>query len=840
MADPGPPGPILAWPPRMGALQGPGPLPLLAFTFAAGVWLAATGSDHTPTALAGAFFPLALLALAASRAGRRRLALVLLAACFLIGGAARRHLAGFPSGPGPAAGPCAAALVRFGLPPPDARGPSTLRIEGEVIGPPRFGPRGGVAEVEVARAGLPRERPTAELPPAVATTGLRLQLFLPAGIRPFAGDRLLAEVALDEAALDGPAGADRLVQLGRRGIACVAKIVDGRAAVVEPAAGWLAAVEAKRRALLGAMRARLEPGPASSLVLALAVGDRAGIDAAQNERFADSGLAHLLSVSGLHLALTVLGAFRLLAWGLARTPLAARLDPLRVAAALALPLAPAYALLTGASVPVLRAAVAAGLYLIAHLAGRAPDGWSALAAALLAILACDPAQIFDPSLQLSFAACWGLLALGAPLRALLPLAPPLPDAPRWRRWLEWLVGALLTTCAATLATLPFTALHFERTSLASLPANVAAVPVGLVATVLGAIATAAGLAHERLLDLPLWLAWWPCRLLDGMASFFAGLPGARLPLATDGVSLAALTLLPLAIWLSGWRRRLGLSLAATAVVAVVIAALPPAPDGRLHVEFLPVGQGDCTLLRLPDGSAILVDAGGDPFGGSDVGATRVLPQLRRRGVRRLAAVAVSHLHPDHVGGIPAVLRALEVGELWTTGRPLAGRWAEPLAAAAAERGVPRRLLAAGDRIEMGGVRIEVLGPPDAGGAKDDALLGDNDASLVLRIVHGDVAILLPGDVEAIGEWALLDSGATVEARLLKAPHHGSRTSSTPAFIDRVRPDHVVFCVGHRNRFGFPHDDVVQRYQARRCTLHRTDHGPVHFVSDGSTLAPVAR
>ena len=131
----------------MGALQGPGPLPLLAFAYAAGVWLAATRPDQAPTALGGAFFPLALLALGASRAGRRRLALVLLALSFLMAGAARRHLAGIPGGPGPGASPCAAALARFDLPQPDPAAPSVLRVEAEVIGQPRFGPRGGVAEV---------------------------------------------------------------------------------------------------------------------------------------------------------------------------------------------------------------------------------------------------------------------------------------------------------------------------------------------------------------------------------------------------------------------------------------------------------------------------------------------------------------------------------------------------------------------------------------------------------------------------------------------------------------------------------------------------------------------
>lgn len=810
----------------------PGPLPLLAVAYAGGTWLAAHVSDRPSTVLGAGLFPLGLLALALARRGLRRPALAVLALAFALAGLVR---AGLDPRPGPGDGPCAAALASLGLAGPTERAPAPLRIEGTVEGEPRFLPRAGIVRLAVDRAGPPRARPDAPLPPALSTPGLAVQLTLPAGLRPFAGDRLLAEALLDEVALDGPDDGARRARLQREGIACVGRVVEARAAVIEPAGGFGAAVETRRRLLLREMRARIEPGPAAGLVAALSLGDREGIDEAQNARFADSGLAHVLSVSGMHLALTVLGFYRVLAWLLRRTPVAAHVDPARLAAALSLPLAPGYALLTGSSPPVVRAAIAAGLYLFAVAGGRAPDAWSALAAALLAILAVSPASLFDPSVQLSFVACWGLLALVRPVRALLPVSEPAPEAPRWRRWLEVPIAALVTTAAATIATLPLTALHFERVSVASLPANVAAAPVATVATVLCAIAAVAGLVHPMLLDWPLRAAMPFAGWLDDVAAWFATWPGARIPLPASGGAAWCLAAVPLALALRARHRRAGTAALLLAAAAFAWLRWPAAPDGRLHIEFLPVGQGDCTLLRLPDGGAVLIDAGGDPSGLRDVGATRVLPQLQRRGVGRIDAIAVSHLHPDHVGGIPAVLRALEVGELWTTGRPLRGPWGGPLAQALAETGVPRRVLGVGDRFERGGVSIEVLGPPDVDGLRDDPLLGENDASLVLRVVHGDVAVLLPGDVEEPGELALGDGGATLEARLLKAPHHGSRTSSTPGFLDRVRPGHVVFCVGHRNRFGFPHEDVAARYRARGCQLHRTDRGPVHFVSDGSSL-----
>lgn len=297
----------------------------------------------------------------------------------------------------------------------------------------------------------------------------------------------------------------------------------------------------------------------------------------------------------------------------------------------------------------------------------------------------------------------------------------------------------------------------------------------------------------------------------------------------DIIFLLGLGLLPRA-------RRLGLGLGAAALLALVALRSLPAPSAELTVEFLPVGQGDATLLRLPSGEAVLVDTGGDLRGASDRAELSLLPLLAERGVTRLRALVLSHLHPDHVGSAPTLLRSLRVDELWFTGRALDGRLGTPIAEAVRARGIPLRRVAAGQApVAIGELRFEFLGPPDPEGELDEPLFGDNDASLVLRVVHGEVAILLPGDVEAEGERALLESGAELSADLLKAPHHGSRTSSSAAFLERVRPAHVVFCVGWRNPFGFPHAEVEARYARRGISRQRTDTGAVLFRSDGQTL-----
>lgn len=832
----------------------PGWLPLLAAAFAAGIWFGARCAP-TSTAPAAWFFPLAAGAVVAARRGHRALAAWALAGAFF--GAGWDRGASLPqpppacldcgegpggpnAGQGPGAGPpfepdrpCTERLAAHGLEPPGPKEPAHLDIEGLVREPPTFHQGQGQVAVAVTRARATRASPHASDATWVDTSDFSIWLSLPGGLRPLPGDRILLSAALDDPGVDLPGRREKRDRLIRRGISCLAKVERGRMVVTADANGVSALVESTRRRLLSRLSEKMEKSPAAALVLALAVGDREAIEPEQRQRFAASGLAHVLSVSGLHLGITVLGFYRLLEWILARLS-TGRWDPKRLAALLSLPVVPAYAALTGGSPPVLRAAIGTGLFLLATCLYRAPDGWSALGAAALILLAWSPTLLLEPSFQLSFAACLGLLAIAPSLRAALLLPLPPQGASRARRWLELPLAAFITSAAATLATLPLLAVHFGEVSLAALPANVVSGPVAMAATVAAAVCAAVGLVAPSLLPPVLSLARALCGLLDGLAGWFASLPLASIPwVAPSSLEIGLLVALSCLTALAGTRGRLAAAGSLIVCVALVWLRLPPGPDGRLHVEFLPVGQGDCTLLRLPDGQAILVDTGGEVRDVVDVATTRVLPQLRARGIRSLAALAISHLHPDHVGAAPGILDRMPVGEVWTTGRPLEGRFGKPLAEAIERTGVPRRILARGQPpIEIGGVTIEILGPPDIDGLSDDPLLGANDGSLVLRIVHGEVAILLTGDVEEEGEALLVESERSLRANLLKAPHHGSRTSSSPAFLDKVRPEHVVFCVGHRNQFGFPHPEVVDRYRQAGCQLHRTDRGPIHFVSDG--------
>jgi competence protein ComEC len=253
--------------------------------------------------------------------------------------------------------------------------------------------------------------------------------------------------------------------------------------------------------------------------------------------------------------------------------------------------------------------------------------------------------------------------------------------------------------------------------------------------------------------------------------------------------------------------------------------------GGLEVTFLSVGQGDAALLRLPDGAAVLVDGGGAPGSAYDPGARDVLPLLRDLGVRRIAAVFVSHPHPDHVLGLPAVAAAIPVERVFTNGDSGGAEAAAALAALP-----PATVLAPGDAWSRAGVRFEAAGGPRDG-------LGTNDASLVLRVIHGDVVFLFPGDLESEGERRALASSrrsgvSGLAADVVKVPHHGSRTSSSRALVEATGARWAVTCLGRDNRFDFPHPEVLARWRAAGAEVLRTDDGAIRFLSDGRAVRRV--
>jgi competence protein ComEC len=419
-----------------------------------------------------------------------------------------------------------------------------------------------------------------------------------------------------------------------------------------------------------------------------------------------------------------------------------------------------------------------------------------------ALLVAQPSRIGDVGFQLSFGATAAILVLALPLAAGVRRLPLRLD----------LAFAVSFGVQAALA--PVLLYHFQRLAPAALLLNLAAAPLASAVLLSGFAVLGCAAVAPPAAVLAGDVAWSFAhallrsgRLLEGVALLDVRLPPA--PLLVSAMWLSGLVAL-----LDPRGRRRGLILAGAAAGLVLLGPPPRPADGRLHVTVLDVGQGDAIAIQSPGGRTALVDAGsGSRF---DAGEVVVEPFLRYHGVRRLDFLLLTHGHDDHVGGARSVTARFGLGEIWHG----------PGGAGGLATGTPRRLASRGWRRAWDGVRLEVLGP--ALPAPRDV----NDASVVLSVGLGRVRLLLAADLEAAGEAALAGTAAAG----LKVAHHGSSTSSSAAFLDRVGPEVAVISCGWRNRFGHPDPDVVERLRRRGIRLLRTDRdGSTTLSTDGERI-----
>ncbi len=600
---------------------------------------------------------------------------------------------------------------------------------------------------------------------------------------------------------------------------------------------------------------RSVPAPESGLAQALLLGIRSELPQDVKESFRSAGMSHLLAISGLHVGVVM--ALMLAA----ASAVAGRNNPWAVLTTALVVWA--YAVLSGLDPPVVRAAIMGSLFLAQGLLGRGIRGLTALLLAGAAMVLIDPSLLGSLSFQLSFTAMAGVI-VGLPIITALSaaIAAPLSISDSWMaRWAQYgaslLIASVVISTTTTLATLPLVAWHFGEIPLMSVPATILAMPampaalVGAAATsVVGTLAPPLGVIPGTLASAPLaWLIW----VADAMPP--ALLPAPWLTATVAGVWLGTTGLLAALVssgrvrrGVAGLRRRprwrpsgsAGPALAA-APVAVIAAVLilgqfaSARPDGLLHVYVLDIGQGDAVFVVTPDGRQMLVDGGPDP-----TVTLAAVSSLMPPGDRRLDLVAATHLDSDHVGGLLGVLDRYGVGVVLHGGTDQRGSALYPQWQAALRgREHPTAALYAGHRILLGrDVALEALHPP-SGGLPAGVDRNANNGSLVLRLDYGNHSFLLTGDIEVEAERYLLAvAGDKLRADVLKVGHHGSRTSTTPTFVERVDPRSAVISAGRENRFGHPHAEVVERLEqsvgADRVFLTARD-GTVEYVSDGEAL-----
>jgi competence protein ComEC len=602
---------------------------------------------------------------------------------------------------------------------------------------------------------------------------------------------------------------------------------------------WLAGVRQEMaESLQGSTDSRT-----AGLAAAMLTGDRRHLEQETLDAFRRSGIAHVLAISGLHVA--IFGGLAL-TWSvllIGRQHKFYLLIPLTAVCG--------YALLAGLSPSVTRAAIMFSVYLAARGLGRQRSVLPALGLAGAVMVALDPPIVGSVSFQLSFAAVFGIAALsrlltGAWQRHVLQRIPARTPVQRSAMW----VGTgLAASAGATLITAPIIASTFGSVPLMGSIATLLILPALPLLIVSSFASAALGLMFPLAGQIAAWPAWIAATYATGVAETFSRIPSTIVESQSWPGWLVATYYAAFAGIL--WRRQMvrevaGIAnvvrrlspssqppkwaAAGVAIVAIVAwaGALSSRAPGELQVTFFETDVGDAIFIQAPSGSQVLIDGGR-----STLGAVRSLENRMAFSDRSLDLVIATHGDQDHVGGLEAVLERFDVEHVadapTLADTRVYGDWLE-----AVDGRDGRVVLSGGEVFALGdGITLEVVsaGPVYAGAA-------DNDSSVVLLLRYGEVEVLLPADLESSAEAVLLARGVDIDADVMLAGHHGSRTSSSAAFLDAVSPAAIVISAGARTPYGHPHADVVERAQSYVCEtcLYRTDHhGDVTVTTDGRRL-----
>ena len=626
--------------------------------------------------------------------------------------------------------------------------------------------------------------------------------------------------------------------LARRGVTLVGTVKSG--ALVEVVgegsaiarAAWR--VRAFVRQAIAAAVGRWSPRSAA-IVTAIVIGDRTGLDDEVERRLQEAGTYHVIAISGGNIAIlagVTLAGFRL----------AGVLGPTAMLTAIAGLIAYAAVVVGGPSVT--RATLMAVVYFAARAIDLRAHSLNALAFVAAMGVAAAPLSIADPGFLLTFGATVAIVSVMAETHAAAPSRP----ASRLR-------GTLVASIAVEAALMPIAALFFSRVTFAGLILNFAAIPLMAVAQLAGMMAVAAALvsptaaaaaglaAHAGAEGLV-----WSSTLVDWLRM----LTWRVAPPHWSAVAVYYVALLTAwRLWRRagtagssgrrGWHGRVASVAAFAAGGAAVWILFEPGRwltaggDGRLHVTFIDVGQGDAAVVRFPRRRTLLVDAGGAAGASTfDIGDRVVGAVLRHGGVRRLDLAVLTHGDSDHIGGLTSIVREFRPRDVWE-GIPV--KRSGPLTAlraAATAHGARWTNLQTDDRVSIDGVDILVRHPRIADWERQGVR---NDDSIVLELLWRDVSIVLTGDIGRDAEQAIAPLFSTAGIRVLKVPHHGSRTSSSQPFLDALAPRVAIVSAGRSNTFGHPAPDVLQRYRDIGAEIFRTDQdGAIEVATDGYSVS----
>jgi competence protein ComEC len=570
------------------------------------------------------------------------------------------------------------------------------------------------------------------------------------------------------------------------------------------------------------LRKRIEGAGAkySGVIKALTIGDTTGLDEATKKLFLETGTSHILAISGSNIGIVTAFFFFMAQTLLRRSPvLRLKGDDVRYASALSIPFAIAFMLTAGSSIPTIRATTMITVYMLSLVFQRGRHIINTIALSALIILIAYPHSLFMPTFQLTFTSVLFLAIFTQRFYPLIKIK---------MKVLKWLTTTTLMTISAMLGTLPIVIYHFYGINPFSVIHNLVAIPLMCIIAMPLSLVGMLVPYGEHLLRLS-------GEILDfttGTLSFLNA--GYIYPIVRPGLPEIVLYFL-LMLSVVYIKRKV--------VLACLICLIVPASATQtylvckerfhkeLRVNFLDVGLGESILVETPGGRRILIDGGGFHGQDYDVGKSVITPILLSKKILTLDYVVNTHPHMDHIGGLPYIMRTFSVKAFAATGRFFDDPKFREISKIITEKGIASQVWRRGDRIDFEGPTSIMTVSPQTGVIGDDL----NNASLVLKLIQGNMSLLFTGDIGSDMEEELIMSNLPLRSTIMKIPHHGSKGSSSTAFLYAVRPDLAVMSVGPGIR-GLPSDEVMEKYRNLSIPVLRTDlNGFIQIISDGEKV-----